>query len=230
MKKFVFMAGTPRSGSTLLSAILNQNPRIHSEGMSGVCQMMWDLHTSINERCYEHLNGSNRQVTGYEIVRSIPHMYYANVDKPVIVDKCRTWTFPLNVEMLETYVTSKPKILVMTRPFDEIVDSFRSLYERNNHVFPEEKFLEPRTAPLTHSFEAIEYAKESRKDCYMFLDYHELVENTVGSLRRVYDFFEEEFFEHDLNNIVNVFPEDDSFYGLSGMHEVRSTVGYRNEE
>lgn len=227
MKKFVFMAGMPRSGSTLLSAILSENPRIHSEGMSGVCQMMWDLHTGINERCSEHLNGSNRQATGYEIVSSIPHLYYSNIDKPVIFDKCRSWTFPLNVEMIRTYITADPKIIVLTRPVEEIFSSFKSLYERNNKEFPEERFREPGTAPVTHVVEGAEWAKESGDDCFLFVDYHDLVLNTDVQLDRIYDFIGEERYGHNLNNIVNQHPENDEFFGLPGMHEVRSKIGYR---
>ena len=227
MKKFAFMAGAPRSGSTLLSAILSQNPRIHSEGMSGVCQMMWDLHTGINERCYEHLMGSNRETTGYEIVSAIPHMYYSNIEKPVVIDKCRTWTFAPNVNMIRTYITPDPKIIVLTRPFDEIVESFRNLYNANGHEFPEKRFLQPGTAPIMHNLDGVRRAKESGDDCFLFIDYHELIDDTDKSIEKIYDFIEEEYFDHDLENIVNQNPENDEFYGLIGMHEVRNKIGYR---
>jgi len=44
--QFVCLSGLPRSGSTLLSAILSQNPLIHAEGNSAVCQLMWDMQMS----------------------------------------------------------------------------------------------------------------------------------------------------------------------------------------
>ena len=44
---YYFMAGLPRSGSTLLSALLNQNPDIHSEPSSPLCGMMFNLERSI---------------------------------------------------------------------------------------------------------------------------------------------------------------------------------------
>ena len=39
-KTYYFMAGLPRAGSTLLSAILNQNPRIYSGPSSPVTSIM----------------------------------------------------------------------------------------------------------------------------------------------------------------------------------------------
>ena len=51
--KFIGLSGLPRSGATLLSAILDQNPEIHAEGSSAVCQLMWDVHKS----CYGMSNG-----------------------------------------------------------------------------------------------------------------------------------------------------------------------------
>ena len=45
------LSGLPRTGSTLLSAILYQNPKIHAEGNSGLCQLMWDLEVSCKHNC-----------------------------------------------------------------------------------------------------------------------------------------------------------------------------------
>ncbi len=42
-KNFYFISGLPRTGSTLLSSILYQNPLIHTEGNSALCQLMWDI-------------------------------------------------------------------------------------------------------------------------------------------------------------------------------------------
>ena len=39
-QQFVCLSGLPRTGSTLLSAILSQNPLIHAEGNSAVSPLM----------------------------------------------------------------------------------------------------------------------------------------------------------------------------------------------
>jgi sulfotransferase len=47
MKKYAFLSGLPRSGSTLLGSLLNQNPEVHSGPNSPICGMMWHLEQSI---------------------------------------------------------------------------------------------------------------------------------------------------------------------------------------
>ena len=42
-KRFYFMAGLPRSGSTLLSSILNQNPKFYSGPSSPVLSTMYAI-------------------------------------------------------------------------------------------------------------------------------------------------------------------------------------------
>ena len=39
--KFYFDCGLPRSGSTLLTALLNQNPKIHAGTLSPVFELMY---------------------------------------------------------------------------------------------------------------------------------------------------------------------------------------------
>jgi len=70
--QFVCLSGLPRSGSTLLSAILSQNPLIHAEGNSAVCQIMWDTHTSCFTKANEQLRANNREQTIFDLVSQIP--------------------------------------------------------------------------------------------------------------------------------------------------------------
>jgi sulfotransferase len=41
MKQFYFLSGLPRSGSTVLAAILNQHPDMHTSSTSGLLDMMF---------------------------------------------------------------------------------------------------------------------------------------------------------------------------------------------
>jgi len=102
---FVALSGLPRTGSTLLSAILSQNPDVHAEGNSAVCQLMWDMQQSCEGAASEQLHANNRQATQDDLVRAIPEIYYKNTTATHIVDKCRSWTLPANMDMLRRYVT-----------------------------------------------------------------------------------------------------------------------------
>ena len=41
MPQIQFLAGLPRSGSTVLSALLNQHPEVHTSATSGLCEVMF---------------------------------------------------------------------------------------------------------------------------------------------------------------------------------------------
>jgi len=229
MKQFVALSGLPRSGSTLLSAILHQNPDIYAEGNSAVCQLMWDMQQSCQITAKEQLDANYRHDTAYQLVKAIPDIYYQNTTRPIVVDKCRSWTLPANQDLLRRYITDIPKTIVLTRPTDEILDSFASLHKLNNKPFDANEYLREDSEPLMRSLRGVEWAKQVNQGEFLFIDYAELVADTNEVLDKVYSFIGQERFEHDLDNIENTLPENDAVYGLLGMHDVRKTIKLRTE-
>jgi sulfotransferase len=227
MKQFICLSGLPRSGSTLLSALLHQNPEIHAEGNSAVCQLMADVLQSCETTSNEQLRANYRYDTQYHLMSQIRHIYYRNTTRPIIVDKCRSWSLQGNQEMVRSYITDTPKTIVLTRPIDEIVSSFAALYERNGKKFDEGALLREGSEPLMRSLAGVTYAKQANKGEFLFITYDELTSDTGAVLDSIYGFIGAERYAHNLDYIVNEMPEDDSVYGLSGMHEVRTTVGKR---
>lgn len=225
MKQFVCLAGLPRSGSTLLSAILHQNPMIHAEGNSAVCSLMNDLLWSCENSSMEQLLANRRYNTGYELVSEIPRIYYRNTTRPIIVDKCRVWTLPENQDLLRRFITDTPKTIVLTRSVDEIVGSFAALYRRNGRTLNESELLAHDSEPLMRSLRGVESARQMNSGEFLFITYDELVDDTDAVLDSVYSFIGADRYEHDLSRIVNTLAEDDAIYGLNGMHAVRPTIG-----
>lgn len=227
MRQFVCLSGLPRSGSTLLSSILHQNPMIHAEGNSAVCQLMADVLTSCETTASEQLTANYRYDTCYHLMSAIRHIYYRNTDRPIVVDKCRSWTLQGNQEMLRSYVTDKPKTIVLVRPIDEILQSFASLFERNGLRFDESRMLAEGSEPLMRSLAGVQFAQRANTGEFLFVTYQDLITDTESVLSDVYAFIGTDRFNHDLTNIRNTMPEDDSVYGLHGMHDVRQTIGRR---
>ena len=62
-KTIHFLAGLPRSGSTLLAYFLAQNPKIHVTPTSGICDML----------------------------RAMLQAYFGRVERPICIDKNRYW-------------------------------------------------------------------------------------------------------------------------------------------
>ena len=222
--KLHYLSGLPRSGSTLLTTLLYQNPLIHTEGISSLCDVMWQTHQSLSNA--QAIPANRRQAHAHQMVSDLPARYYSEILRPVVIDKCRAWTAPDNVQMLKHYVTPQPKIIVLTRDPADIIASFKSLFVRNGR----DDF---DTSGMADEFNRNMICTQMARDAddpglFLFVEFEKLITETQSELDRIYAFLEMESFIHNLSNIVTVNPEDDSVYGLAGMHDVRRTIGKRD--
>ena len=238
------MAGLPRSGSTLLSSILNQNPRFYSGPSSPVLGAMFAVEQNFMGNELYHGYPKPDQVR--EIIGSIPHHFYSDVQKPVVFDKNRAWT--ARVPYIEGYIGQQAKILVPVRRIDEILTSILTMIHRNpfQEGQPRINFIDEQLIktdiPINdlnrcmyllndggivyESLNAIMMGfQQNVSDKMHFVDYNDLVDNPEKIMEDIYDFLGEEFYDHDFGSISNIHREDDLItYGLSDMHQVRSEV------
>jgi len=245
-KKFHFMGGLPRSGSTLLSSLLNQNPRFDSGSSSPVLPMM---HTIIdhlwNNELY-HAYPKPQQAS--EITKNIAYQWYSDSTAQVIFDKNRAW--PARFDLIKGYLNiENPKIICPVRDIDEILTSFISMIRRNPFQEGQQKInfideqLVKQNIPLTDEnrcayiaesqggilFEAwnamIEGINQGNGQYMHFVDYNDLISDPEETMKSLYEFLEEEPYEHDFSNIFNKHEESDlNTYGLSDMHKVRQEL------
>jgi sulfotransferase len=235
-KQFYFLSGLPRTGSTLLSSILSQNPNIHAEGTSHVCELLWSNFTcSLNDErdnWYDDIVAADRQETIHHILHSIPNLYYSNTNKPFVVDKNRKWTLPTYFDLIKNFITDKPKIIILIRPIQEIVASFVYLRKKNNwqedSLFND--LLCEGTNPIMLPLQGVIWAKENNRGEFLFVQYDELVFETKITLNKIYKFCDWQNFDHNLENISRPFIQKDNFYGMSGLHDVRKNIEKQNYE
>ena len=239
------MAGLPRAGSTLLSTLLNQNPRIYSGPSSPVLGAMYATHENFQ---------SNELYTGYpkpdqvnEIIGSVIEHWYSDIDKPVVIDKNRAWC--ARVPFIEGYIKQEAKVIVPVRRIDEILASILRMIKRNPFKegqprinFVDEQLVkfnipindENRCQYLLSNqggivWESLNATKlgvdEGHSDKFLFVDYNDLVKDPQKELNEIYEFLGEEPFEHTFENLSNNHREDDiTTYGLGDMHEVHSEL------
>jgi len=67
--------------------------------------------------------------------------------------------------------------------------------------------------------------KNNQNNNFLFINYNELVNNSEETIKKIYDFCGWEYFNHNFTNIIVKYPENDAVYKLKGHHNVRSTVG-----
>ena len=244
MKTFYFMAGLPRSGSTLLSSILNQNPKFYSGPSSPVLGAMFAVEQNFTNNELYHGYPKPNQVR--EIIGNIPHHFYSDVKEPIVFDKNRAWT--ARVPYIEGYIGQQAKILVPVRRVDEVLTSILTMIHRNPFQegqprinFVDEQLVKTNTpindynrcmyllGPGGIVYESLnsilEGFKQNVRDKMHFVDYNDLVDRPEKTMEDIYDFLGEEYYEHTFDGLSNTHREDDiSTYGLSDMHEVRSKV------
>lgn len=81
------MSGLPRSGSTLLSALLYQNPRLHTEPSPPVLQFMEAVENTARDN--EAYNGYPKPDCLIRTLQGIAQTYYCTNERPVVIDKNR---------------------------------------------------------------------------------------------------------------------------------------------
>lgn len=237
------MAGLPRSGSTMLSAILNQNPRFYSGPSSPVVPTMLALEQSLNQD--ELFLAFPKFDFAQKLISSVLDQYYSDTDKPVVFEKNRSWVNRVNY-INGYFGIENPKILFPVRDVSEILASFISMIRRNPHIINErlnfiDQSLVQQGIPLNdenrcraiagpgilgQSFDGLKKAlSEGYRNNIHFIEYKDLVNNPEQTMRKIYDFLGEEYFEHDFDNITNIHQENDAqIYGFQDMHAVRKKV------
>jgi sulfotransferase len=222
-----FISGLPRTGSTLLSSLLSQNPKIYSEGHSSLCQIMWDTKLSCFGSSLPDIKASGRNSLIDEILCSLPKKYYFDIDKDYIFDKCSYWTFSENYKMITNYIEKNPKIIVLVRDIKEILNSFLYVYQKNNKYYDglEEYFLYQNSIIINAAIDGVVWAKNNNQNNnFLFLNYDSLCENPSYFMKKIYDFLSISYFDTNFTNIKNIYPENDSVYELNGLHSVRPNI------
>jgi sulfotransferase len=243
-KTYYFMSGLPRSGSTLLSALLNQNPRFYSGPSSPVVPTMIALEQSLaNDELYL---AYPKQAQAAKIISSVLENWYSDVEKPVIFDKNRSWVNRLHY--IPGYFGIEPKVLYPVRNISDILTSFISMYRRNpyngqgripfldemliksNIPLSDDNRCEALCSPMGivgASYNGLKqvFAQGKEKQVHL-IEYNDLINNPEETMRKIYDFLGEEYFQHNFESIENIHRENDQLvYGLPDMHDVRSTLG-----
>lgn len=236
-KTFCFISGLPRSGSTLLCNILNQNPRFHATTTSGVPTMLIQMRNLWNK--ISAFSANRNETAKLRVLRSMLFAYYADVDKPVIFDKSRGW--PGHFEMAETLLGYTPKMLVTVRDVRDVLASFEKLWRKESQTgqTPQErsnpqemKTITGRAQLMMKSAQPVGDSYNKMKDALhrgygkhmFFIPFEDLTSEPEKVMREVYEFLEEPYFEHDFKNVEQTTKEDDFFHGFSDLHTIRNEV------
>jgi hypothetical protein len=124
MKEIFFMAGLQRSGATILSSILNQNPDLWVSPASPMLQMMINATQTFDS--FEHKDYDRGNAISNAIA-AIPQNFYYDKQANYIVDKNLNWTSVNGVEVAHRYINQNIKIICPVRDILDILVSFDTI-------------------------------------------------------------------------------------------------------
>jgi sulfotransferase len=234
MNKLHFISGLPRSGSTLLSSVLKQNPKFHASITDTLCTMVKGvIETSQNGPGMKFEVPEQRRA---DTVIGMVQGFYKQVDRPVIFNTNRAWTL-LTPQIARLFPESK--LIVCVRDIKWILDSFEVAHRKNplttntatggldGTVYSRVDNLMTETGIVGFPFIGLKQAITSEESNRIFLvEYDELCKNPELIFRSLYSFIDEEYFQHDFNNVEGSWDEYDSEIGIS-LHTVKKTIEYK---
>lgn len=231
MKSFeqmFFIGGLPRTGSSLLTAILSQNPDIISEGSSGLIGLIKNIENLFerDEGLIHSLQNTNRRYLNDNLLKSIPHFYYQERSAKYVVDKNRHWVHPAAIESIKEHITDDPKIIVMLRPIEEIAKSIYNIALENDDIQQAYAWMYGGD-PLINPFDALKQGISIYKEHFLFVTYDQLVLDTKETISRIYDFLGIEKFKHNYKKVDSTNVQEGDYH-LMGLHNIREKIKKRN--
>jgi sulfotransferase len=244
-KKFYFLSGFPRSGNTLLSSVLNQNPDIHVSSLSPVVGYLWDAHnTSLTDQNAMRISSKNNNKN---YLNSIIGSYYSDVEKKIIIDRNKSWIREPNLNLIKNYIDKDAKIIFTTRSIIDILASLVSIYEKHGSL--EEDMLyagwtyKYNLSPIDNKCDFL-MRPGAEIDTFLsslsqlqinnnfsnihIVEYENLIKNPTETMQEIYSFLKVESYTHDFYNIVDVetsSAESDVLTGLpKDLHKVEKSL------
>lgn len=234
MHNYYFISGLPRSGSTLLSAILRQNPDIYadiSSPVEGLCTNAIDLLTG--SECNDIVNESRR----ISILQHIFEGFYSEVPKPIVVDTSRAWT--KKTTLLKTLFPNT-RILCCVRDIVDILNSFEHIFKKNplytntlikddmkHHVFSRcDAMMDGKDGIVTTNWANLQEGYYAHPEMLYLVEYETLCKNPKETMTKIYEFLNLPYFEHDFENLEYKNEPFDVVCNLKDLHTVRKRVEY----
>lgn len=232
-----FISGLPRSGSTLLAAILRQNPRIHAAMSSPVGGLFRRLLSGMSPQAEfaDFITPDQRQ----SIMRGLFDNYYKDVHPTkVVIDTNRVWCSRMGAI---AQLFPRARVIVCVRELVWIMDSFERILRRTPLMMS--RMFRPQDAatiymrlnslasgrgPVGFAWNAVQEAfYGEHADRLLVIDYEALTREPARAIKFIYDALELPAFDHDFDNVTYEGGEGfDAQLGVPGLHTVAGKVSF----
>lgn len=238
MKKIFYQSSLPRSGSTLLQNILAQNPNFYATPTSPLCDyvsMLREVYTN-NPNVLAQDEIQMKSAFQSMAKEGISGFFNSLTDKDYIIDKSRSW-IP-NYNFLTFINGEEPKIICLVRDLRDVFASNEKNFRKNPHKSTNSIGMGlattlPKRVDIWVSSEnftgnAIESIHDSLftglAEKILFIKYENLCLYPEDVMKRIYNFLEIPFYDHDFDHVPQLTHENDQLHGIFGVHTIRNRV------
>lgn len=233
MRSIHFISGLPRSGSTLLAALLRQNLRFEAR-MSGPLAGLFGAllgEMSARNEFSVFIDDTKRQ----RILHGLFDNVYADCSAEVIFDTSRGWCgwMPAIARLFP-----EAKVIACVRDLPWVIDSIERLIQRNvfspssifnyqpgGTVYTRANGVAAQNGMVGAPFDALKQACfGAQRDRLLVVQYETLTTDPAKTLHAIYQFIGEPAFEHDFDHIDYDVTEFDERAGTPGLHTVGKAV------
>jgi len=193
LKEYIFLNSLPRSGNTLLGAIVNQNSQVSVTANSILNDVIYQLQLLKNDEIYQNFPDEQ---SFNNIIKNVFNNYYKDWKAKVIIDR-GAWGTPLNLLLLKSIIT-KPKFIILYRPVLECLASFiriekpKNIELRCNELMDDNGMIGKNLWSIKNTI--------SNKENYIRINYLDLVTNPVNEINKIYKFLNIDSFKHKFTN------------------------------
>lgn len=228
-KTLHFLSGLPRSGSTVLAAILNQNPATKVSTTSGLVHALNGLAETWHNAHLLDITDPDRKKLASSM-RAVIGAFYEDEEKPVIIDKSRGWPISRILSAMSEVLQRPAKIIATVRSVPDCAASFVRIAKPEDlaHFIYNDQTL----AHLKAAYLSLKDGFDNTPEHFLFVEYDELLKDPKRQLARVHEFLGLPYFEYDFDNIdgASVEENDEDWHGYAGMHDVARKLEARHNQ
>ena len=240
--RYHFITGLPRSGSTLLSALLLQNPRFHAGMTSPVGGLFKGMLNQLGAG--SEFGPVVTKEQRRRLSRGLFDSYYADQvgEREVIFDTNRMWSAQMPA-LMDLFPGAK--LIACVRNVAWVMDSIERRYRANpyeitrlfnddterNTVYSRVETLAQRNRMVGYPWTALKEAfYGEHASSLLLVDYDLLAQAPQKVLPLIYQFLGEPEYAHNFEQVKYDAPEFDEALGLHGLHQVRPQVELQRRE
>lgn len=228
-KTLHFLSGIPRSGSTVLAAILNQNPQTHVSTTSGLVHALDGLANTWHSAGLLNENDKDRTKLA-QTMRGMIDAFYEDSPAPVIIDKGRGWPIPVIMSAMTQVLGQKPKIIATVRSVPDCMASFIRVAKPEN--LDDFIYSGQLADHLKAAYISLQSGYEYDPECFCLVEYEDLLSEPKATLQRIHDFLGLPDFAYDFNAIdgSSVKEDDENLHGYDGLHDVKPVLKAQHKD